>query len=163
VRMFTGSRRGRAFRSHAFPAQRIDDCHVRSSASSVAQGTVPAIPAVPDELAVPRSRTDTIDTARTLKYNCTQRHGLSVGMGTLPAHLFGAQDAAEALRLLAAGAGVAGDLDQHVGLRDINGVVAHLGQEHRVDLQPTQVGTIQAFAPSGATYIRNPRACKPAN
>jgi len=52
--------------------------------------------------------------------------------------LFGAQDAAEALRLLAARARVAADLDEHVGLRDVDAVVAHLGQEQRVDLRCIQ-------------------------
>ncbi len=28
-----------------------------------------------------------------------------------------------------------GDLDQHIGLWDVNGVVTYLGQEHRVHLQ----------------------------
>lgn len=49
--------------------------------------------------------------------------------------LFGAQDAAEALRLLAARARMAADLDEHVGLRDVDAVIAHLGQEQRVDLR----------------------------
>lgn len=48
--------------------------------------------------------------------------------------LFCSEDAAQALRLLAPGAGMTGDLDQHVGLWDVNGVVTYLGQEHSVHL-----------------------------
>ena len=48
--------------------------------------------------------------------------------------LLGSEDAAQALRLLPPGARMAGDLDQHVGLWDVNGVVTHFGQEHRVHL-----------------------------
>ena len=58
----------------------------------------------------------------------------SIG-GKWGARLLGSQDAAEALRLLAARPGVAGDLDQNIGFRDVDGVVAHLGEEHRVDLR----------------------------
>ena len=58
--------------------------------------------------------------------------------------LLSTQDAAEALGLLAPGAAVTGDLDQHVGLRNVDGVVAHLGEEHRVDLQ---AGAIQGSGP----------------
>ena len=47
---------------------------------------------------------------------------------------FGSEDAAQALSLLAAGPCVTGDLDQHICLRNVNGVVPHLGQEHSVDL-----------------------------
>ena len=50
-------------------------------------------------------------------------------------HLFGSQDAAEALRLLAAGPRMTADLDEHIGLRDVNAVVSHFTQEQRVDLQ----------------------------
>ncbi len=41
--------------------------------------------------------------------------------------LFGSEDAAEALCLLAPGASMTGDLDQHIGLWDVNGVVTYLG------------------------------------
>ncbi len=40
----------------------------------------------------------------------------------------GAQDAAQALSLLSAAARVAADLDEHVGLGDVQAVVAHLPQ-----------------------------------
>jgi hypothetical protein len=40
--------------------------------------------------------------------------------------LFGTQDAAEALRLLPPAAGVGRDLDEHVGLWDVQAVVADL-------------------------------------
>ena len=30
---------------------------------------------------------------------------------------------------------MAGNLDQHIRLRNVDGVVSHLGQEHSVDLQ----------------------------
>jgi len=59
---------------------------------------------------------------------------------------FGAQDAAQALRLLAAGARVRGDLDQHVGLRDVQAVVAHLGQEDGVDVRVVLEGVQDAGA-----------------
>lgn len=47
----------------------------------------------------------------------------------------GSQDAAKALRLLPPGTCMAGYLDQDIRLRNVNGVVPHLGQKHRVDLQ----------------------------
>ena len=46
----------------------------------------------------------------------------------------GTQDAAEALCFLPARPRMAGDLDEHVGLRDVDGVVSHLGQEDGVHL-----------------------------
>lgn len=49
--------------------------------------------------------------------------------------LFCSEDAAQALRLLAPGASMTGDLDQHVGLWDVNGVVTYFGQEHSVHLR----------------------------
>ena len=48
--------------------------------------------------------------------------------------LFGSEDAAKALCLLAPGASMTGDLDQHVGFWDVNGVVTYFGQEHSVHL-----------------------------
>ena len=48
--------------------------------------------------------------------------------------LLGSEDAAQALCLLTPGAGMTGDLDQHIGLWDVNGVVTYLGQEHSVHL-----------------------------
>lgn len=56
---------------------------------------------------------------------------VSTGCG----HLLGPQDAAEALRFLPPGARVAADLDEHIRLGDVDAVVAHLGQEQRVDLR----------------------------
>ena len=47
---------------------------------------------------------------------------------------FGSEDPAEALGLLTAGAGMTGDLDQHICFWNVNGVVTHLGQEHSVHL-----------------------------
>lgn len=48
--------------------------------------------------------------------------------------LFGSEDTAQALCLLASGASMTGDLDQHIGLWYVNGVVTYLGQEHSVYL-----------------------------
>ena len=59
-----------------------------------------------------------------------------------PAHLLGTQNAAEALRLLAPGACMGADLDEHVGLRDVDGVVAHLAQEHCAHLQSERTDCI---------------------
>ena len=56
-------------------------------------------------------------------------------MVMLQPHLLRTQDAAQALRLLAAGARVAADLDEHIRLWDVDAVVAHFGQEQRVDLR----------------------------
>ncbi len=61
------------------------------------------------------------------------------------AHLFGAQDTAQALRLLPPRPRMAADLDQHICLWDIDGVVTNLGQEDSVDLQSPDHG--QASAP----------------
>lgn len=47
----------------------------------------------------------------------------------------GSEDAPQALGFLPTGSCMAGNLDQHIGLRDVNGVVPHLGQEHCVHLQ----------------------------
>lgn len=47
---------------------------------------------------------------------------------------FGSEDAAETLSLLAARPCMAGNLDQHIRLRNVNGVVPHLGQEDSVHL-----------------------------
>ena len=50
-------------------------------------------------------------------------------MVMLQPHLLRTQDAAQALRLLAAGARVAADLDEHIRLWDVDAIVAHFGQE----------------------------------
>ena len=56
--------------------------------------------------------------------------------------LFGSEDTAQAVCLRAPGAGMTGDLDQHIGLWDVNGVVTYLGQEHGVYLHHSIVITI---------------------
>ena len=46
----------------------------------------------------------------------------------------GSQDATQALGFLPPRASMAGYLDQHIGLWNVNGVVSHLGQEDCVHL-----------------------------
>ena len=61
---------------------------------------------------------------------------LSSQRASLPSsHLFGSKNTAQALSFLSTRAGMAADLDEHIGLWNIDRIVSHLGQEDRIYLQ----------------------------